>query len=68
MEFPVIVHIIGVTVFWLAMAAAVATDLTRFRIPNAIPLVVLLAFPPTVLSLGWSVEQTLPHLAAGAGL
>jgi prepilin peptidase CpaA len=53
-------------VFALALATAALTDLRSRTIPNAIPLVLMAAFPIAAWAAGMSAGQMAWHLAAGA--
>jgi prepilin peptidase CpaA len=54
-------------VFPAALLWAMASDLARFEIPNAIPLAIAAAFPAYALFAGLGAMDMLQHAAAGFG-
>jgi prepilin peptidase CpaA len=56
MDQPILATLGGL-VFVAALADAAVSDLSRFRIPNRVPLVLLVAFLPAALAAGMGVEQ-----------
>lgn len=54
--------------FIASLCWTIVSDLTRFIIPNAIPVLLTVLFLVHIAVFGWSFDALLPHIGAGTGM